>query len=210
FWIKEYPNMNYKNAIDGVAPIANKLGAWLANPVVRRAICEPEYPLRIRKIMDDGKCLIVNLAKGQLGADIANVFGGMLVSSILNAAFSRHSMLEADRRPFILYIDEFHNFTTSAMASMMSETRKYGLGLVLAHQHIVQTDKEVFESVLGNVGTIVVFRVGASDAPTFSRQLGGMLEKDLIYQANHHAHVQLMINGQKTRPFSMQTEPPLF
>lgn len=209
FWTEEFPRMNYQNAADGVAPIANKLGAFLANPVVRKAICEPETPLRFRQIMDDGQSLIVSLAKGQLGTDTANVLGGLIVSSIMNAAFSRHSQPEDQRRPFMLYVDEFHSFTTSAFAGMLSEMRKYGLGITLAHQHIVQTDKEVFGAVMGNVGSLVVFRVGAQDAPTFARQLNTIEVRDLINQPNHRAFVQLMISGQKARVFSADTWPAI-
>ena len=208
FWTREFPNMNYKNAVDGVAPIANKLGAFLANPVVRKAVCEPDEPLRFRQIMDQGEILIVNLAKGRLGSDSANVFGGLIVSSFMNAAFSRHDLPEHERRPFMLYVDEFHSFTTSVFAGMLSETRKYGLGLTLAHQHIVQTDNEVFEAVLGNVGSLMVFRVGANDAPTFSRQLGTVEVPDLVNQPNYRAFVQLMVDGQKTRAFSATTWAP--
>ncbi|MEM9370158.1 MAG: DUF87 domain-containing protein [Pseudomonadota bacterium] len=207
FWTVEYPNMNYQNAVDGVAPIANKLGAFLAHPVVRQAVCEPKDPLRFRQIMDEGEVLIVNLAKGRLGADSANVLGGLIVTSIMNAAFSRHDVPEYDRRPFLLYVDEFHSFTTSAFAGMMSETRKYGLGLTLAHQHIVQTDHAVFEAVIDNVGSLMVFRVGASDAPTFERQLGTVAARDLVNQPNYRAFVQLMVEGQKIPTFSADTLP---
>jgi len=205
FWTKEYPAMKYQGTTDGVASIANKLGALLAHPVVRKALTRPEEPIRFRRLMDQGEILIVNLAKGQLGADISNVLGGMLVASMMNAAFTRHELPEAERNKFFLYIDEFHNFTTAALASMLSETRKYGLGLVLAHQHIVQTEQEVFESVLGNVGSLMVFRVGALDAPTFARQLGDTGERDLQYQPNYQATMQIMVHGQKTRPFSART-----
>lgn len=208
FWKREFPNMNYQNAADGVAPIANKLGAFLANPVVRKAVCEPDEPLRFRKIMDQGEALIINLAKGQLGSDNANVLGGLIVSSFMNAAFSRNDQPEYERRPFILYVDEFHSFTTSAFAGMLSETRKYGLGLTLAHQHIVQTDKEVFEAVLGNVGSLMVFRVGAEDAPTFTRQLGTVDLRDLVNLPNYRAFVQLLVLGKKTPAFTSITCPP--
>jgi len=207
FWTEEFPRMNYQNAADGVAPIANKLGAFLANPVVRKALCEPETPLRFRQIMDQGQSLIVSLAKGLLGTDTANVLGGLIVSSIMNAAFSRHNQPEEQRRPFMLYVDEFHSFTTSAFAGMLSEMRKYGLGITLAHQHIVQTDSDVFEAVLGNVGSLMVFRVGAQDAPTFARQLNTIEIRDLINQPNHRAYVQMMVSGQKTRVFSADTLP---
>lgn len=207
FWTQEFPNMNYQTAADGVAPIANKLGAFLANPVVRTAICEPEVPLRFRRIMDEGDILIVNLAKGRLGIDTANVLGGLLVSSLMNAGFSRHDLPQGERRPFMVHVDEFHSFTTAAFAGMLSETRKYGLGLTLAHQHIVQTEREVFEAVLGNVGSQMVFRLGAMDAPIFAQQLGMVDITDLVSQPNYRAFVQLMVEGQKNRAFSATTRP---
>lgn len=208
FWTNEFPNMNYLNAIDGVAPIANKLGAFLANPVVRRAVCEPAEPLRFRRIMDERGILIVNLAKGRLGTDMTNVMGGLIITTIMLAAFSRHGSEEKARQPFYFHIDEFPSFTTEAFAGLLSEARKYGLSLTLAHQHISQVERSVFDAVLGNVGTVIAFRLGATDAPAFRRQLGDVSEDDLIRLPNHHAYVQLMIDGQKSPPFSMRTRPP--
>jgi len=210
FWQKEFPAMNYKSATEGVAPIANKIGAFLSHPIVRRAICEPQEPLRFRKIMDDGECLIINLAKGQMGVDTANVLGGLIVSSFMNAAFSRHDTPEEKRRPFMLYVDEFPAFSSTAFASMLSETRKYGLGLVLAHQHISQTDNDVFEAIIGNIGTIMVFRIGALDAPLFVKQLEDVTPHDLIHQPNYRAYTQLMVNGMKSKTFSTSTQQPLY
>lgn len=207
FWTREFPNMNYMNAIDGVAPIANKLGAFLAHPVVRRAICEPAEPLRFRRIMDERGIIIVNLAKGRLGTDMANVVGGLIVSTIMLAAFSRHGSEEKARQPFMLHIDEFPSFTTEAFASLLPEARKYGLSLTLAHQYISQVERPVFDAVLGNTGTVIVFRLGAQDAPEFARQLGEVQPHDLIRLPNHHAYVQLMVDGQKSRPFSMRGCP---
>ncbi len=207
FWTKEFPAMNYKNAVDGVAPIANKIGGILAHPIVRKAICEPQTPLRIRKIMDDGQILIVNLAKGQLGADIANLLGGLLVSNITNAAFSRHDQPEANRRTFMLYVDEFHAFTTSVFANMLSETRKYGLGVTLAQQQTLQTEKPVLEAILGNVGTLMCFRVGAADAPILSRQLVDVLPRDLIGLPNYQCFTRLMVEGEQTKAFTAFSLP---
>jgi hypothetical protein len=208
FWTTELPNMNYLNAIDGVAPIANKLGAFLANRVIRRLICEPEQPLRFRHIMDQGEVLIVNLAKGRVGLDMANVLGGLLISTMMLAAFSRHGSEEKARRPFMLHIDEFPSFTTEAFASLLPEARKYGLGLTLIHQSISQVPSPIFDAVLGNAGSLIAFRVGANDAGELSRQFCDVAERDLIRLPNHHAYMQLMIAGQKSRPFSMHTVPP--
>lgn len=207
FWEVEYPSMNYKNAIDGVAPIANKLGAFLAHPVVRQAVCEPQEPIRFRRLMDEGGILIVNLAKGAIGSDTSNVLGGLIVSSLMNAAFSRQSTTEDDRRPFMLYVDEFHSFTTTAFAGMLSEVRKYGVGVTLAHQHVLQADRNVFEAIMGNVGNMVAFRVGALDAPTIATQLPGVTTEDLTSLPNHEAYTRIMIDGAKSKPFSMHTNP---
>jgi hypothetical protein len=205
FWTQEFPNMNYLNAIDGVAPIANKLGAFLAHPVIRRAVCEPAEPLKFRRIMDGGETLIVNLAKGRIGADMANVLGGLIVATIMLAAFTRHGRDARRRRPFMLLVDEFPSFTTEAFASLLPEARKYGIGLTLAHQSISQVVRPVFDAVLGNAGSMIAFRVGAQDAPAIGRQLGDVAPLDLVRLPNHHAFVQLMIDGRKTRPFSMRT-----
>lgn len=155
FWTEEYPAMNYKNAADGLAPIANKLGAFLAHPVVRKAVCKPDQPLRLRQIMDERGQLIVNLSKGRLGGDMANLLGGLIVSNLASAAFSRHDAAPETRRPFMAYIDEFHAITTDAIGDVLSESRKYGLGLTLSHQHTQQTSPEVLASVMGNVGSLL-------------------------------------------------------
>lgn len=207
FWEVEYPLMNYKNAVDGVAPIANKLGAFLSHPVVRSAICEPAEPIRFRRLMDNGEILIVNLAKGAIGGDIANVLGGLIVSAVMNAAFSRQSEAEGHRRPFMLYVDEFHSFTTTAFAGMLSEVRKYGVAITLAHQHTLQADRTVFEAIMGNVGSTLAFRVGALDAPLIAAQMQGVSPSDLIGLPNHHAYAQIMVSGERSKPFSLVTRP---
>ena len=208
FWKYEYPAMNYQSSADGVSPVANKIEAFLAHPTVRTALCEPEKPLRFRKLMDDGAILIVNLAKGRLGTDMSNILGGLITSSLMQAAFTRHDTPEADRRPFFLYVDEFHNLTTQSFAGLLSEARKYGLGLTLAHQHFSQTDTEVRDAILGNVGTMVVYRVGANDAPVFERLLPPFTARDLETQPNHRAAVWLMHQGERLKPFSAEMQPP--
>ena len=210
FWEVEFPALKYNTAIDGVAPIANKLGAFLAHPLVRKALCEPEEPLRFRKIMDEGRILIVNLAKGKLGADTANVLGGLIVSSIANAAYSRQELPEKDRKPYFLYVDEFHSLTTGAFADMLSELRKYGLGLIATTQYSARLERGVRDAIFGNVGTIISFRVGADDAMELERQFGGDLPKasDLVGLANYEVYLKLMTDGLQSKPFSARTLPP--
>lgn len=206
FWQKEFPAMNYKNAADGVAPIANKLGAFLSHPGVRQAICEPVAPLRLRKIMDEGQVLIVNLSKGQLGADIANILGGLIVSALAHAAYSRHSLSEAERRPYFLYVDEFHAFTTDALADMLSELRKYALSLTLANQYFGQIDDGVLDAILGNVGTLIAFRTSPKDAPMLARNFGGVEPRDLVAMPNYRTLVRLMVDGDRSKPFTAWME----
>lgn len=208
FWKHEFPSMNYQTSADGVSPVANKIGAFLAHPSVRTALCMPRQPLRFRSIMDKGQILIVNLAKGRLGTDISNIMGGLVTSSVMQASFTRHTQPEAQRRPFFLYVDEFHNLTTKSFAGLLSEARKYGLGLILAHQHLSQTDSEVKDAIIGNVGTMVVFRVGATDAPFFERVLPPFSAHDLQNQPNHRANVWLMNSGHRLPPFTANMYPP--
>lgn len=208
FWKHEFPSMNYQSSTDGVSPIANKIGAFLAHPEVRTALCEPETPLSFRSIMDSGQVLIVNLAKGRLGSDVSNIMGGLITASIMQAAFTRHNLPEASRRRFFLYVDELHNLTTKTFSGLLSEARKYGLGLVLAHQHLSQTDSDVRDAVLGNVGTMIVFRVGANDAPIFASLLPPFSVEDLQSQPNYQAAVWLMNEGERLRPFSASMYPP--
>ena len=207
FWKHEFPALNYQTSADGVSPIANKLGAFLAHPAVRTALCEPAEPLSFRSVMDSGQILIVNLAKGRLGADVSNVMGGLITSSIMQAAFTRHGLPEAARRPFFLYVDEFQNLTTKSFAGMLSEARKYGLGLILAHQHLSQIDNDVRDAIIGNVGNQIVFRVGASDAPFFERQMPAFSAFDFQNQPNHRANVLLTHQGERLKPFTASMYP---
>ncbi len=180
FWNHEYSKMNYKNAFDGVAPIANKLGAFLSHPTVRKALCHPEKPIRLRSVMDEGQALVVNLSQGKLGSDVSDVLGGLILSLSSQAAFTRHRLAHEKRRPFIIYADEFHRFTTKTLAGMLAELRKFKVGLVLAGQHTGQIEKPVHDAIFGNIGTFVIFRVGANDAPALSRQLELKNSADLV------------------------------
>lgn len=208
FWKTEFPTLNHQGSADGITPIANKLGGFLAQPAVRIALCEPKEPLRFRSIMDTGQILIVNLAKGRLGSDITNILGGLVTSSLMHAATTRHSLPEVARRPFFLYVDEFPNLTTKSFAGMLSEARKYRLGLILAHQHLSQTDNDVSDAIFGNVGNLVAFRIGAKDAPIIQRVMPPFSAHDLQNQPNYRVAVQVMRHGERLAPFSASMYPP--
>ncbi|NOX40469.1 MAG: type IV secretory system conjugative DNA transfer family protein [Alphaproteobacteria bacterium] len=205
FWTKEFPKMTSKKGPEGIASIANKLGGFLSHPLVRKAVCDPEQPLRFRKIMDEGKFLIVNLSKGKLGADISNILGGLIVSNLANAAYSRQDQPEKSRKPFFLYADEFHSFTTHSFSETLSNLRKYGLGITLARQHTGQLDKSILEAILGNVGTMISFRLGAIDAPIIARQFGDFDFYNLLRLPNFQMYIKLMIKGTQSKVFSATT-----
>lgn len=209
FWQEEYPALSYKTAFDGVAPIANKLGTFLAHPVLRKSLTKPDQPIRFRQLMDEGGSLIVNLRKGRLGSDAANVMGGLILTALRNAAFTREDQPEAARRPFAIYVDEFHNFATKTIAESLAELRKYRVSLTLAQQFSTQSSEETREALLGNIGTAIVFRLGVNDTALFAKYLQCPTESDLLNLPNHRAYVRLMLDGAQTRTFSMKTLPPL-
>lgn len=205
FWVDEFANYPDRMRLEAVAPIQNKLGALLTDPRLHRILVAPERSLSFRRIMDGGEVLVVNLAKGRLGEDGASVLGSLIASTIGLAAMSRADDVAAARRPFFLYLDEFQTFTTLSFANMLAELRKYGVGLTLAHQHLHQLEPEVRHAVLGNAGSLVVFRVGAEDAPTLAAELQPTFEVlDLLNLPNRNFYVKLMIDGAPSRPFSSE------
>jgi len=204
FWRHEFEHYHFRQKADAVAPIQNKLGALLSDPTLHRILVSPKEDLSFRSMMDKGESLIVNLAKGQLGEDSAHVLGGLIVSTLGLAAFSR---AETDnRRRFFIYIDEFQSFTTLMLANMMSELRKYGVGLTLANQHLHQLEFDIRAAVLGNAGTLISFRLGAEDAPYLAREFQPKFDvEDLLNLSNRAIYLRLMIDGTPSRPFSAET-----
>jgi len=206
YWTDEFEKYPDRYRAEVVAPIQNKLGALLSDPTLHRILVEPKVDLRFRSLMDECGVLIVNLAKGQLGDDSAATLGSLLVSTIGLAALSRAESPEQGRRPFFLYVDEFQSFTTLAFAGMMSELRKYGLGLTLAHQHFHQLEPDVRHAVLGNAGTLISFRVGPEDAGLLAQEYQPAFGvEDLLNLPNRHFYLRLMVNGTPSRPFSAMT-----
>lgn len=209
FWKQEFAKYNPRYKQEAIAPVQNKIGAFLADPRMRRLFTDAPNELRIRRAMDEGRILLVNLAKGELGDDSAGLVGALLISTIALAAFSRADTDERNRVPFFLYVDEFQNFTTLAVANMVSELRKFKVGLVLAHQHLAQLEPEVRHAVLGNVGSVVLFRIGAEDAAVIGKEFDQVFEpSDLVNLPNHDILVKLMIDGAPSRPFSATSLTP--
>jgi type IV secretory pathway TraG/TraD family ATPase VirD4 len=203
FWRHEFEQYHFRQKADAVAPIQNKLGALLSDPMLYRTLVAPERDIRLRSLMDEGKVLLVNLSKGQIGEDSALMLGSLLVSTIALAAFSRADSPETSRRPFFLYIDEFQSFTTLMLANMMAELRKYGVGLTLANQYFHQLELDVRHAVLGNAATLISFRVGPEDAPILAKEFQPKFEVgDLLNLPNHRIYLKLMIDGAPSAPFS--------
>ena len=205
FWLDEFDRYPARLQAEAVAPIQNKIGAFLAHPVLQQIVTQPRSSFSLREVMDCGRVLIVNLARGKLGEDAVSLLGSLLVSAAGVTALSRADLPEDRRRDFFIYLDEFQSFTTRALATMLPELRKYKVGLVLAHQHLAQLDPEVRASVLGNVGTTVSFRVGPADATALVPQFGTDLKpEDLSALANYHFYIRLMVSGMVSRGFSGQ------
>ncbi len=206
YWAKEFKNYSFRYRAEAIGPIQNKVGAFLADPLLRRIVTDAPERLRLRKAMDEGKVLVANLAKGRLGEDSSGLLGGLLVTLIGLAAFSRTDQRSSERRPFFVYVDEFQTFTTLALTNMLSELRKYGVGMTIAHQYLHQLDPEIRHAVLGNAGTMTGFRVGAEDASYFAREFGPDIDvEDLLDLPNRHIYLRMMIDGEPSRPFSART-----
>ncbi len=206
FWTIEFASWNEKFATEAVAPILNKVGAFVANPMVRNIIGQPKSTFNVRQIMDEGKILIVNLSRGLMGEDNAAIMGALMVTKIQLAAMSRANVHLSQRRPFYLYVDEFQNFATDSFAVILSEARKYGLNLTVANQYISQMPPEVKDAVFGNVGSMVVFRVGAEDGSALVKYFEPHFEsQDILQQNNRHFLATMAIDGEKTQAFSGKT-----
>ncbi len=210
FWEKEFSGYADKFASEAVSPIQNKVGQFLSSSLMRNIIGQVKSAIDIRDIMDSGKILIMNLSKGRIGEDNSALLGAMMITKIQLAAMSRVDVPEAERRDFYLYIDEFQNFSTDSFANILSEARKYRLNLILAHQYIEQLSEKVKPAVFGNVGTMVVFRVGAADAEELEKEfLPTFTEEDLVNLPKYEMYLKLMIDGIASSPFSAKGLPPL-
>lgn len=209
FWEAEFERYVKQFRNEAVAPILNKVGAFLASPMIRAVLGAREESLDLRQVMDQGHVLVANLAKGKLGEDASALLGALLVSGFEAAALSRQDIPEDERRDFYIYIDEVQNVATLSLAGMLQEARKYRLGLITAHQYLDQLDERLQRAILGNVGTLIAFRVGVRDAkilvdeffPEFSIE-------DLVSLPRYEIYLRLMVDGVVTRGFSGETMKP--
>jgi Type IV secretion-system coupling protein DNA-binding domain len=209
FWLREYESYPARFRAEAIAPIQNKVGAFLADPVLNAILTQPKSAFDLRSIMDEGRILLVNLAKGKIGEDSAALLGALLVSRIGLTGLSRADVPEEKRKDFYVYLDEFQSFTTLSLANMLSELRKYRCSLALSHQYLSQLEPEVRDAILGNVGTIISFRLGLADAEIIGNEFWPEFSKeDLIRLPNYQVYLKIMINGVVTKPFSAETVRP--
>ena len=209
FWNNEFNKWQDKQREEAVGPITNKVGQFLSSRLVRNIFGQPRTKLSIRKAMDEGKIILVNLSKGKIGEDNANMIGSLLVTKIQIDAMGRADMAKNLRKPFYLYIDEFQNFATKSFATILSEARKYKLSLIVANQYTSQLDETIKDAIFGNVGTIFSFTLGYDDASVMTSQFKEMVStNDLISLPKFTAYTRLMVDGISSDPFSMKTLPP--
>lgn len=210
FWVNEFEKYDPKFRREAIAPIQNKVGQFISNPLVRNIIGQKESNIDARKIMDEGKILIVNLSKGLIGEENTTLLGSLMVTKIQLAAMSRADMPAEKRTPFYLYIDEFQTFSTESFANILSEARKYNLNLIITHQYIKQLTDKVRDAVFGNVGTIISFRIGPDDASFIEKQFTpDFNQNDLINIPNYHFYIKYLIDGMPSNAFSAIGLPPL-
>lgn len=214
FWVHEYEQWRDQFRNEAIAPIQNKVGQFLSTSIIRNVVGQPRSTIDIFDIMNEGKIFLVNVSKGRVGEDNSALLGGMLITKIQLAAMERVRIPENDRKDFYLYVDEFQNFATDSFANILSEARKYRLNLIIAHQYTAQLENKdgskVRDAVFGNVGTMIIFRVGADDADFLEKEFEPeFMAQDLVNLPNYHVYLKLMIDGVTSRPFSASTLPPI-
>ncbi len=210
FWVAEFTSWSEKYATEAIAPVQNKVGQFLSSSVIRNIVAQVKSTVNFRQIMDDGKIVIVNLSKGRIGEDNMRLLGGMVVTRLQLAAQERQNIPESERRDFYLYVDEFQNFANESFATILSEARKYRLNLVVAHQYIEQLDEKVAPAIIGNVGTIILMRVGGTDAEFFETEFAPTFTpEDIVNLAKYQIYLKLMVDGVATPPFSANTLSPI-
>lgn len=210
FWTAEFAGYDKRFRSEVIAPVQNKVGQLVMTAPTRNILGQVKSRIDPRFVMDRERIFIANLSKGKLGAETSNLLGALLVTEFELAAMSRADMPESDRRDFFLYIDEFHNFATDSFTSILSEARKYRLCLTLSHQYMGQLRDEVLDAVLGNVGSIISFRVGEADGQVLGREFGDGYNADHFTDlANHSVRAKLLNGGEEGAPFIGRTAEPI-
>jgi hypothetical protein len=210
FWAEEFESYDPRFQREAIAPIQNKLGQFLLNPVVRNILGQAQRKVSFPFIMDNERILIANLAQGRLGRDKANLLGSLLATQFQLAAMGRTNQPESQRKDFYLFIDEFQNFTTDAFASILAEARKYRLCLTLSHQYTDQLPLPIRQAIFGNVGTLISFGIGYTDAEILQKEFGTVFPLQRFVDLDRYEVLtKLLVNGVATEPFHGRSLPPI-
>jgi len=206
FWAIEFADWSEKFDSDAIIPLVNKLGQFLADPMLRNIFGQTENKVDIAELMNQGKIILINLSKGKLGEENSSFFGAMFLTKIKQAGMARALIPEKERKEVYVYADEFHNIVTETFENLLSEARKYGLAMILAHQYVGQLLPKVQSAVFGNAGTIVVFRVSGEDAVTLEPEMAPVFKiQDMINLGRREFYTKLLIDGESYDPFSAKT-----
>ncbi len=206
FWAIEFADWSEKFDTDAIIPLVNKLGQFLSNPLLRYIFGQTENKVDIEKIMNEQKILLINLSKGKLGEENSAFFGSMFITKIYQAGMARANMSEEKRKDFYLYVDEFQNVVTDTFINILTEARKYGVALTVAHQYRAQLPPQILATILGNAANIVVFRVGGDDAHALEREMTPIFKaQDMINLGMQEFYIKMIIDGEVYDPFSAET-----
>lgn len=206
FWAIEFADWSEKFDTDAIIPLVNKLGQFLSDPTLRNIFGQKENKVNLEKLIQEKKILLINLSKGRLGEENSSFFGSMFITKIKQAGMARAALPESERHDFYLYVDEFQNLVTETFVNILSEARKYGLALTVAHQYMGQLLPRIQAAVLGNVGSIVIFRVGGDDAVTLKPEMAPIFDvKDMINLGMREFYIKMTIDGESYDPFSAET-----
>lgn len=206
FWAIEFADWSEKFDTDAIIPLVNKLGQFLSDPLLRNIFGQKENKIDLEKLMQEKKIIFINLCKGRLGEENSSFLGAMFITKIKQAGMARASLPEAERHDFYLYVDEFHNLVTETFENILTEARKYGLCLTVAHQYMGQLLPRVQAAVLGNTGNIIIFRVGGEDAVKLKPEMAPVFDvKDMINLGMQEFYIKETIDGEVYDPFSAET-----
>lgn len=206
FWAIEFADWSEKFDTDAIIPLVNKLGQFLSDPMLRNIFGQKTNKIDLEQFMNEKKILLINLSKGKIGEENSSFFGAMFLTKIKQAGMARAKLEPQDRHDFYLYVDEFHNIVTDTFENILSEARKYGINLIVAHQYVGQLLPKVQQAVLGNIGTIVSFRVGGDDATKLKPEFAPVFDvKDMINLGVAEFYIKMTIDGESYDPFSAET-----
>jgi len=206
FWAVEFADWSEKFDTEAIIPLVNKLSQFLSNPLLRNIFGQKENKIDLEKIMNEKKILLISLSKGKLGQENSSFFGSMFITKLYQAGMARASMKEEDRKDFYLYIDEFQNLVTTTFENLFTESRKYGFCITAAHQYMAQLLPQVLATVLGNIGTIVTFRIGGDDAVKMAMEMTPVFQADdMINLGIREFYIKMTIDGETFDPFSAET-----